>query len=118
MFAELNNEINFTYKIPEDAKIEFCKLNSISQSVALTVRSIIPNNKGKFGLQYLVYATDEDGNIFGVNLPSHQNDMCAAIRKNEKMVEAINAGKCGIKSSAPFETKNGFTSVKAVWCDI
>ena len=118
MFGELNNEVNFDYEIPEEVEVEYCKLQSISQSVPLTVRAIIPNNKGKFGLQYLIFATDEEGHVFGVNLPSHQNDVCENIRKNEKMVEAINAGKCGIKSSEPFETKNGFTSYKAVWVDL
>lgn len=57
MFAELNTTLpEFTFKLDESIKLEFTKLNGISQSTPLKVRMMYLNKKGKYDPQYVVVA--------------------------------------------------------------
>lgn len=119
MFAELNKTLpEFTFKLSEDVKLEFTKLNGISQSTPLLVKMMYLNKKGKFGDQYVVVAEDSEGNLFGVNLPGFMTEEVDQIRRNKDLVDGINAGKCGIKCSAKMTSSNGRDVYRPVWVDL
>ena len=119
MFAELNNTLpEFTFELTEDVKLEFCQLKAISQSVPLKVRMMYLNKKGKYDPQYVVIAEDAEGNLFGVNLPSFMTEEVDPIRKNKEYVDAINAGKCGIKCGPKRTSSNGRDVYRPVWVDL
>ena len=119
MFAELNTTLpEFTFKLDESIKLEFTKLNCISQSTPLKVRMMYLNKKGKYDPQYVVVAEDSQGNLFGVNLPSFMTEEVDVIRKGKEYVDAINAGKCGIKCSAKMTSSNGRDVYRPIWVDL
>lgn len=119
MFAELNNTLpEFDFQLSDDLKLDFTKLNGISQSKPLTVRMMYLNKKGKYDPQYVVVAEDEDGHIYGVNLPSFMTEEVDQIRRGKEYVDAINAGKCGIKCGPKITTSNGRETYRPVWVDL
>lgn len=119
MFAELNKTLpEFTFKLDESIKLEFTKLNGISQSTPLKVRMMYLNKKGKYDPQYVVVAEDSEGNLFGVNLPSFMTEEVDVIRKGKEYVDAINAGKCGIKCSEKMTSSNGRDVYRPIWVDL
>lgn len=119
MFAELNNQLpEFDFHLTDDLKLIFTKLNGISQSKPLKVRMLYLNKKGKYDPQYVVVAEDEDGHIYGVNLPSFITEEVDKIRRGKEYVDAINAGKCGIKCGPLIITSNGFETNRPVWVDL
>lgn len=119
MFAELNNTLpEFDFQLTEDLKMDFCKLNGISQSHPLRVRMMYLNKKGKYDPQYVVVCEDDEGNIIGVNLPSFMTEEVDEIRKNPELVAGINAGKCGLKCGPKRISANGRDCYRPVWCDL
>lgn len=119
MFAELNKTLpEFTFALDESVKLEFTKLNGISQSTPLTVRMMYLNKKGKYDPQYVVVAEDSEGHLFGVNIPSFMKEEIDVIRRGKEYVDAINAGKCGIKCSQKIISSNGREVYRPVWVDL
>ena len=119
MFAELNNTLpEFTFELSEDIKLEFTQLKGISQSKPLKVRMMYLNKKGKYDPQYVVVCEDVEGHYIGVNLPSFMTDEVDVIRRGKEYVEAINAGKCGLKCGPKRTSSNGRDVYRPVWCDL
>jgi len=118
MFNELTSQLEFTFQIPEGKQGEFANLDQISQSEPLVVRSIYPNRKAKHGLHYVAICTDAQGNIFRVNLPKFSNDIAEKIRGSEAMVNAVNAGKCGLKASGKRTSADGNDYHLPIFCDL
>lgn len=121
MFAELNNTLpEFTFELSDDIKPEFTQLKGISQSKPLTVRMMYLNKKGKFDPQYVVVCEDPDqeGRYVGVNLPSFMTEEVDVIRKGKEYVDAINAGKCGLKCGPKRTSSNGRDVYRPVWVDL
>lgn len=120
MFAELNTMLpEFTFQLDESVELEFTKLNGISQSTPLKVRMMYLNKKGKYDPQYVVVAEDSAGHLYGVNLPSFMTEeVDTKIRRSQPHVDAINAGKCGIKCSQKMISSNGRDVYRPIWVDL
>lgn len=118
MFNELTSQLEFTFQIPEGKLGDFANLDQISQSEPLVVRSIYPNRKAKHGLHYVAICTDAAENILRVNLPKFSNDVAEKIRSSEEMVNAVNAGKCGLKASGKRTSSAGNDYHMPIFCDL
>ena len=118
MFNELKSHLEFTFQIPEGKQGEFANLDQISQSEPLVVRSIYPDCKAKYGLHYVAICTDAQENIFRVNIPKFSNVIAEKIRGSEQMVNAVNAGKCGLKASGKYTSADGHDYHLPIFCDL
>lgn len=118
LFSTLNKGKRFDFEMPEALpKENYIKLSEIPDGVVLKVRSIYMNRKSKYGDHYVVLAEVEDGTIYGVNLPKFNNETIIGILNNDEMVEAINAGKCGISKGEVVHGENG-DYIPTVWVDL
>lgn len=118
LFSTLNTGKRFDFELAEPLpKENYISLAAMGDGVTLKVKSIYMNRKSKFGDHYVVLAEAKDGKIFGVNLPKFNNETIIGILNNDKMVAAINAGKCGIKKGEERHGANG-DYITTVWVDL
>lgn len=93
MFNEIfNNSVKFDYdgKANEYVSIEEYVLNNKTDSGV--VKGVWINPKSKHGPRGCVVLEGVN-----VNVPAHMNKDIDFIRNRSEMVDAINAGKCGIR---------------------
>lgn len=118
LFSSLNKGKRFAFEMPEALpKDNYLKLSELGDGEVLTVRSIYMNRKSKYGDHYVVLAEGKDGAIYGVNLPKFNNETVIGILNNDEMVDAINAGKCGITRGEMVHGENG-DYIPTVWVDL
>lgn len=118
LFSTLNKGKRFNFELPEALpKENYLPLSKIPDGAVYTVRSLYLNRKSKFGEHYVALAEDKDGTIYGVNLPKFNNETVIGILNNDEMVEAINAGKCGISKGETVHGENG-DYIPTVWVDL
>lgn len=118
LFSSLNKGKRFNFDMPEALpKENYLSLSKMPDGAVYTVRSIYMNRKSKFGDHYVVLAEDANGSIYGVNLPKFNNETVVGILNNDDMVEAINAGKCGISKGDTVHGENG-DYIPTVWVDL
>ena len=118
LFSTLNKGKRFEFELPDALpKENYLPLSKMPYGAVYTVRSIYLNRRSKFGDHYVVLAEDANGKVYGVNLPKFNNETVIGILNNEEMVEAINAGKCGISKGDVQHGENG-DYVLTVWVDL
>ena len=105
----------FTHQLPDNAPFKSLKdlYNGEKGENTYTVYGLYINKKGKFGNAPVAISED-----FSINLPSHLCDTVTEMLKDKELVEAINAGKFGLKVYAyiPRDYNKSCYSVK--WVDL
>lgn len=105
----------FNHELPDGAPFKSLKelYNGEKGENTYVVYGLYINKKGKFGDAPVAISED-----FSINLPSHLCDTVTEMLKDKELVEAINAGKFGLKVYAyiPREYNKNCYSVK--WVDL
>lgn len=118
LFSTLNKGKRFDFELSEALpKENYLPLSKMPDGAVYTVRSIYLNRRSKFGEHYVVLAEGANEMIYGVNLPKFNNETVIGILNNDEMVEAINAGKCGISKGDTVHGENG-DYIPTVWVDL
>lgn len=115
-FSSLNKVSKFDFKPGKDFSYlslkELLAANGGDLSVVYIVRALYVNKSSKYGAQGLIALDD-----CYVNLPKHLMEDVEIIMDNPEAVEAVNAGRCGIKIR-PYEDRNGKGQLSIDWANV
>ena len=97
----------FSYQIPEGSEPVFVKASELCETIpqnesGVVIRSMYINNKGKYGAHGVLVASDP---AILIDCPNHMTDTIKDMLNDDEVVEAVNAGKLGVKAYK-YETKN------------
>lgn len=95
--------IKWNVEIPEDCG--FTKLDN--DNLKGIVCGFFPNNKGKFGTQYVMIAKLDGQNekVSLIDLPKHMTEVCSEICEDKDAVKEINSGSCRFHTEKYFSKK-------------
>lgn len=94
--------VKWSVEIPEDCG--FTKLDN--DNIKGIVKGFFPNNKGKFGTQYVMIALlDGQKEISLVDLPKHMNEVCSEICEDSEAIEEINNNLCRFHTEKYYSKK-------------
>ena len=97
----------FNYQIPEGSEPVFVKASELFETIpqnesGVVIRSMYINSKGKFGAHGVLVASEP---AISIDCPNHMTDTIKTMIADDEVVEAVNAGKLGVKAYK-YDTKN------------